>query len=314
MAYLRARLAALALSLALVATATVARAGEVLLYEPKSGLNMEIEGGCLARPLDAGEPFEALCPVLALGIDHTDLTAVVRGDDGGVPDYTVDIVTDVLDRGTGEERARAQAARIGADLDEPPTVVTFRDQRFVRGHIRAEGGTHGARIYFVTADERPQVTSIIFTDVDPEAVSEVERNADAVMRTVWRTPWSPASPPAAPAVPSRGSDALVIAFLVIVVGAFGLFVFLKLAFIARLFGFKLGSLGGKAGPISEPRRPRDPGRDGPQVAGMKCAACNRNILSDSAGMTCADCAEPIHKKCHGRHAADAHGPKPGAYR
>jgi len=91
-------------------------------------------------------------------------------------------------------------------------------------------------------------------------------------------------------------------------------VFLKFYFIARLFGFKLGSLVGESGPVSEPRRPRDPKQDGPQVAGMMCAACRRNILSDFDGMTCADCGEPIHKKCHGRHATDAHGPTPGAYR
>ena len=121
----------------------------------------------------------------------------------------------------------------------------------------------------------------------------------------------PTLPPGAAQAPAHGGDGLVIAFLVVVGIGFVLFVALKFVLIARLFGFRIGG-GDKR--VEEPRRPREPGLDGPQVAGLDCAACKRNILSDFDGMTCADCERPIHKKCHTRHVKKAHAPAPGAYR
>jgi len=118
-------------------------------------------------------------------------------------------------------------------------------------------------------------------------------------------------PAGAAPVGDHGGDGLFIAFVVVVAAGVVLFGALKFVLIARLFGFKLG--GGEKR-IEEPRRPRDPGLDGPQVAGMSCAACKRNILSDVDGMTCADCERAIHKKCHSRHVTKSHAPAPGAYR
>jgi hypothetical protein len=305
----------LVLGLGVVARSGPARAdggtpSRLAIDEPKSGLHLDVEGACLARIRDA-EAGTVTCPELAVRGD-SEAFAVVTGDGSAEgPRYAVEILVETK-LGTGEDRARRAAMEMDEALVEPPIVVTYGDQRFVRAHFRAED-TRG--LAFLAVDERPELATILFVSVDADPAGEVEKRAEAVMTTVRRVPRNSTSAAGAESVPSKGSDALVIAFLVVVVGAFGLFVFLKLALIARLFGFKLGSLGGDGRPVEEPRRPRDPGLDGPQVAGMKCAACRRNILSDFDGMTCADCREPIHKKCHGKHVTGSHAaPTPGAYR
>jgi hypothetical protein len=281
--------------------------GTLSLDEPKSGLHLEIEGACLVRPLDAGQPGAATCPELIEGALDSAAVAIVVGD-GGSARYSVTIVTDPLESGTGEERARRVAQKSAGDLVEPPTVVTFADQRFVRGRLR---GKESGGVCFVTADDRPEVAAIVFLafDTDPAAVADVERKADLAMATLQRAPLEKAAHGAAP---SRGGDTLLVVFVLVVVGLFVLFVAAKFLFIARLLGFKLG--GSAERRTEDPRGPRDPEKDGPQVAGMKCAACRKNIVSDREGMHCADCDRPIHKECHGKHVTAAHVATPGAYR
>jgi hypothetical protein len=281
--------------------------GTLSLDEPKSGIHLDVEGACLARPLDAGTAGAATCPELAAGAVASDVMAVVAGD-GGSPRYVVQIVTEAPRLGTGEERARRVAAELGDAVVEPPTAVSFGEQHFLRVRL---GPKKGPGVCFVTADDRSEVATVVFLAIDDggDADAAVEKKADVAMATLQRS-----APEAIrhDGSPSRGSDALVIAFLVIVAGAFGLFVVLKFVFIARLFGFKLG--GASERRTEDPRGPRDPAKDGPQVAGMKCVACKKNIVSDREGMHCPDCDRPIHKECHGKHVTAAHVATPGAYR
>ena len=276
----------------------------LVLDEPKSGVHIELPGACLARAKDAamGTPT---CPDRAVPGD-TEALAVVGGDgeaEGKGAHYSVDIVVEEIAFGSGEDRARRVAKELSEALAEPPTVVTFGEQRFVRARLR---WTNGGGVCFVTADERKEVAGIIFLSLDAESVAQVEKHADVAMATLRRAPVKEA--PSA----SKGSDGAIFFVLgVLALALLGLFVVAKFMFIARLFGFKLG---GAEKRTEDPRGPRDPRRDGPQVAGMKCAGCKRNIVSDREGMHCADCDRPIHKECHGRHVTDAHGAKAGAYR
>ncbi|MEA2750736.1 MAG: hypothetical protein QOI41_4879 [Myxococcales bacterium] len=291
-----------------VARADAATPSLLVLDEPKSGIHIELPGACLAHVKNAamGRPT---CPDRAPA-GESEALAVVGGDGGGDgkgAHYSVDIVVDEIALDTGEDRAKRMTKELSEAMVEPPTIVTFADQRFVRARLR---WTNGGGVCFVTADDRKEAAAVIFLSLDAESAADVERNADAAMATLRRAPVK--GEPSPRASKSGGSDAVFIAFGVLALALLGLFVFAKFYFIARLFGFKLG--GSAERRTEDPRGPRDPEKDGPQVAGMKCAACRRNIVSDREGMHCADCDRPIHKECHGKHVTAAHVATPGAYR
>jgi hypothetical protein len=273
---------------------------------PASGLHLEVDAVCEPRQEDAGVTG-ATCPVVQPMSDvHKELVAIIA------PGYSVDVLTEYGHAGTGEERARRVAAELCASAEEPPVIVTFAARRFARAR-----GAGALEICFVTADDRPDVGTIIFRTltqesllhiVHPEFTLDLAQEADAVMATLGDptrtpTPTKPVIPAAAPSRTSPASRNLSFILFVLAVGALVLFALAKLPFIAQRLR---GKQPARRRVVKEGERV--------QLAGSKCTECKRNIVAEKAALHCLECELPVHKDCLARHTRGAHGPAPGVYR
>ena len=260
-------------------------AAPLAMDEPKSGLHLEVAEGCQVRPEDGGG---AACRDFAASAHKSEAFAVVLGTNG-LFFYSVAIFTEV-ELGVGEARARRVSASIGETVTGTPEPVTYGEQRFLRSRLLT---ATGAAICFITVDDRPEVSIIMFAS-EPESLAGMEPKAEAAMRTLRRTK----AAAAAPTTPmSCGTQALVSVFLVFV---FGLPVF---AFIFRAIRIAQ-RFQKKDVHLDEPRGPR---RTGPQLAGEKCAACKKNIVVALDAVACPRCEAAVHREnCLARHQAKEH--------
>jgi hypothetical protein len=190
-------------------TAAHARADAPLsMDEPKSGLHLEVDGGCQVRPEDGGG---AACQGFAASAHKSELFAVVLRPTG-LLFYTVAVFAE-REQGLGLPRARRVSTSLGDSVVGTPTEVSYGGQRFLRTQLRT---SHGAAICFITADESAEVAIVMFA-TDPESLSAMEPQAEAAMRTFRRT--AKATPAAVSSTPmSCGSQALLSAFLFVVFG------------------------------------------------------------------------------------------------
>ena len=172
---------ALGFVLALVALVpSRARAeGPLVMEEPRSGLHLEVPGGCAVKP--AGD---AACASFAASAHQAERFAVVVHD-GALLSYSVAMFADP-EPGTGEERAQKVVKSLG---DAETSIVTYGGQPFLRAELHP---SNGAAVCFVTIDDRPEVGIVMFAS-EPALADAMRLHADEVMRSSHR-PGPPVRP------------------------------------------------------------------------------------------------------------------------
>lgn len=276
-------------------------APRLAIDEPKSGLHLEVDATCQRSETDGA--LGATCSVVQVEEEPGSLHGAAFIMGGG---YSVDIVPQ--EHGTSPHLRASELC--GALPSESPAVVTFGDRQFVR--VRSPAAD---QLCFVTADEKPEITAILFRALDPgmlplthpEFVLDLGHEAEAVMATLRGAAPPPAAPASAGVRPHADfSSNPTVVVLILTGGVLLLLAFVKRASIAGLLGTERRR--------ATHRAARSPAAGREQIAGSKCSVCKRKIVSERSAAACLDCKVNVHMDCLARHVSVSHGPSPGAYR